>query len=70
VSFNHADDSPAAANPILAQGDFARRLREQEPACRGMAVQARTRAGKQGPGALADNFDEQARKIDPTSMRR
>ena len=69
MSFNHADDSPATSSPALPQGDSARQLREQAAACRRLAVQARTRAGKKGLGALADNFDEQARKMDSTSLR-
>lgn len=45
-------------------------LREQAAACRRLAASARTRAGGSSLGALADHFDEQARKIDPSSQRR
>lgn len=46
-------------NPDGAEG-----LRRQAAACRHLAGQARTRAGATSMYALADHFDEQARKAD------
>jgi len=45
-------------------------LREQAAACRRLAATARTRAGTSSLTALADHFDDQARQIDPLSLRR
>jgi hypothetical protein len=45
-------------------------LREQAAACRRLSVQARTRQGTRALEALGDHFDEQARKLDPSSQRR
>jgi hypothetical protein len=46
-------------NPDGAEG-----LRNQAAACRRLAAQARTRAGTTSMNALADHFDEQARRAD------
>ena len=59
------DDTPNAPR----SRDTADSLREQAAACRRLASTARTRAGTSSLGALADHFDEQARKIDPMSER-
>jgi hypothetical protein len=53
-----------------ARGDTAGSLREQAAACRRLATAARTRAGTSSLNALADHFDEQARKLDPMSRWR
>lgn len=45
-------------------------LREQAASCRRLAAAARTRAGTTSLQALGDHFDEQARKMDPSSQRR
>ena len=45
-------------------------LRDQAASYRRLAMVARTRAGTKSLGELADNFDEQARKLDPSSQRR
>jgi hypothetical protein len=50
--------------------ETAESLREQAAACRRLAANSRTRAGRSSLGALADHFDEQARKLDPSSQRR
>jgi hypothetical protein len=47
-------------------GDTADSLRDQAAACRRLASAARTRAGSSSLSALADHFDEQARKLDPS----
>jgi hypothetical protein len=57
----------AAMNPRM---ESAEQLREQAAACRRLSVKARTRAGTKALGALGDHFDEQARKLDPSSQRR
>ena len=51
-------------------GKAADGLREQAAACRRLANTARTRAGKKGLDALGDHLDEQARKLDPSSLKR
>ena len=51
-------------------GDAADALREQAAACRRLSVKARTRAGVTALNKLGDHFDEQARKIDPSSVKR
>jgi hypothetical protein len=50
---------------IAAEG-----LREQAASCRRLAAVARTRAGRTSIEALGDHFDEQARRLDPSSQRR
>jgi hypothetical protein len=45
-------------------------LRSQAAACRRLAAAARTRSGRTSLEALANHFDEQARKLDPSSMWR
>jgi hypothetical protein len=45
-------------------------LREQAAACRRLSIQARTRQGVRALEALGDHFDEQARKIDPASLKK
>lgn len=45
-------------------------LRGQAAACRRLSAQARTRAGTRALVELGDHFDEQARKLDPSSMKR
>ena len=44
--------------------DTADSLRGQAASCRRLAAASLTRAGRSSLGALADHFDEQARKID------
>ena len=50
--------------------EAADELREQAASCRRLATAARTRAGTSSLDALAEHFDEQARKLDPSSQRR
>jgi len=45
-------------------------LREQAASCRRLAAVARTLPGSISLNELADHFDEQARKLDPMSLRR
>jgi hypothetical protein len=44
-------------------------LRGQAAACRRLSGTARTRAGTKALEALGDHFDEQARKLDPSSQK-
>jgi len=50
--------------------DEANTLREQAASCRRLAQRARTQAGIRALAAVADQFDTDARRIDPTSARR
>jgi hypothetical protein len=62
------EDSAAAGRKLREQS--ADELREQAAACRRLALRSRTRAGRNGLDALGDHFDEQARKLDPSSLKR
>ena len=50
--------------------EAAESLREQAEACRRLARKARTWAGSCALGTAAETFDDDARKIDPNSLRR
>jgi hypothetical protein len=60
------DNTPDPAG----KGEAADSLREQAAACRRLSIKARTRQGTKALEALGDHFDDQARKLDPRSMRR
>jgi hypothetical protein len=45
-------------------------LREQAASCRRLAGKARTRAGSRALEVAADTFDDDARRIDPVSVRK
>ena len=45
-------------------------LREQAASCRRLALRARTSGGLRALHAVADQFDGDARRIDPLSFRR
>lgn len=45
-------------------------LREQAASCRRLARRARTESGSSALGAVAEQFDTDARRIDPLSERR
>ncbi len=57
-------------NVFRPGNDEADSLREQAAACRRLSVKARTRAGLKALEQLGDHFDDQARKLDPSSMKR
>ena len=57
----------AAAMSKAAEADD---LRGQAAACRRLSSKARTRVGTNALLELGDHFDEQARKLDPSSMKR
>jgi hypothetical protein len=50
--------------------DAADGLREQAASCRRLATRARTASGLTALRAVADQFDTDASRIDPRSLRR
>jgi hypothetical protein len=58
-------DPSNSPDPQPKPKDSADSLREQAAACRRLALAAPTRAGNSSLAALADHFDDQARKLDP-----
>ena len=50
--------------------DAADDLREQAASCRRLARRARTLSGATALGAVAEQFDTDACRIDPRSLRR
>lgn len=54
----------------LTRGEAAEELREQAASCRRLAKRARTTSGLSALTAVAEQFDDDARRIDPTSYRR
>jgi hypothetical protein len=54
----------------LTRGEAAEELREQAASCRRLAKRARTTSGLYALTAVAEQFDDDARRIDPTSYGR
>ena len=54
----------------LSRADAADGLREQAASCRRLARRARTPSGSTALAAVAEQFDTDARRIDPRSERR
>ena len=54
----------------LTRGEAAEELREQAASCRRLAKRARTTSGLSALTAVADQFDDDARRIDPRSYKR
>lgn len=54
----------------LSRHDAADELREQAACCRRSSRRARTESGFFALNAVADFFDNDARRIDPLSQRR
>jgi hypothetical protein len=54
----------------LTRGEAAEELREQAASCLRLAKRARTTCGLSALTAVAEQFDDDARRIDPTSYRR
>jgi hypothetical protein len=52
------------------RSDAAESLREQAASCRRLAQRARTAGGLRALHVVADQFDTDARRIDPGSARR
>lgn len=57
-------------NPELSREEAADGLREQAASCRRLSKRARTAAGSTALNHFADQFDTDARRIDPLSLRR
>jgi len=57
-------------NPPQSREDAADGLREQAASCRRLARRARTEPGNTALKAVAEQFDTDARRIDPRSIRR
>lgn len=51
------------------RGEAADALREQAASCRRLARRAHTGSGSYALTAVADQFDDDARRIDPSSLR-
>jgi len=54
----------------MSRGEAADNLREQAASCRRLARKAHTKKGADALGGAADQFDRDARTIDPTSEKR
>lgn len=57
-------------SPPMSNEDAAEGLREQAASCRRLAKRARTRDGERALKGAAEQFDKDARRIDPVSERR
>ena len=57
-------------NSPLSLEDAADSLREQAASCRRLSKRARTDSGASALKGVADQFDIDARRIDPRSLRR
>jgi hypothetical protein len=53
-----------------SRAEAAESLREQAAGCRRLARRARTSGGSSALAGVADQLDDDARRIDPTSERR
>ena len=56
--------------PPLSREEAADGLREQAASCRRLSKRARTPAGSKALNTAAEQFDTDARRIDPTSAWR
>lgn len=54
----------------LSRGEAADELREQAASYRRLARRSRTRAGSSALAVMANQLDDDARRIDPMSERR
>ena len=54
----------------MSRGEAADELREQAASCRRLAKRARTPSGSVALTTVADQFDQDARRIDPMSEMR
>jgi len=57
-------------NNQMSRGEAAAGLRDQAASCRCLARKARTRKGAEALSGVAEQFDRDARSIDPTSEKR
>jgi hypothetical protein len=53
-----------------SRSEAADELREEAASCRKLAARARTAAGSNALATMADKFDDDARRIDPLSVKR
>jgi hypothetical protein len=56
--------------PQPSRTEAADELREQAASCRQLARRARTTGGSTALKKVAEQFDDDARRIDPLSMKR
>lgn len=63
-------DDQLTNGDAISKAAHAEGLRGQAAACRRLSSKARTRAGVKALIELGNHFDEQARKLDPSSMKR
>lgn len=54
---------------MLSRAEAADELREQAASCRRLARRARTTGGSTALKSAAEQFDDDARRIDPLSMQ-
>ena len=54
----------------LTRAEAADQLREQAASCRSLARRARTNNGSIALTSVAEQFDDDARRIDPSSLKR
>lgn len=54
----------------ISREDAADQLREEAASCRRLSLRARTPNGSRALNAAAEQFDKDARRIDPLSLRR
>lgn len=54
----------------LSREDAADALREQAASCRRLSKRARTASGSEALNTVGEQFDTDARRIDPSSLRR
>jgi hypothetical protein len=54
----------------LTRHEVANELREQAASYRKLALRARTASGSTALSAVAQQFDDDARRIDPTTFKR
>ena len=54
----------------LTRHEAANELRDQAASCRKLALRARTANGSTALSAVAEQFDDDARRIDPTTFKR
>lgn len=54
----------------LSRSEAADELREQASSCRRLARRARTKGGSSALTGVAEQFDDDARRIDPNSIAR
>ena len=54
----------------LSRGEAADELRERAASCRRLALRARTSSGSSALSTVAEQFDDDARRMDHSSLRR